>query len=197
MLEQPAADATWAPPFADLSLPLVHVSMGTVAPAAMTLPVIQAAIDGLADCDFNVFVTLPRAADQPWSSEPPADAGAPKLPANTVVQPFTRHAAVMPHTSVFITHAGLGSVGAALSHGVPMVCVPLFLEQPDNAAHVEALGAGRVLPTSASSADVRAAVEDVLSNPSYAAAARQVAEEVRPLGNGAFAVRELERLLPR
>ena len=40
---------------------------------------------------------------------------------------------------LFVTHAGYSSVREALTAGVPMVCLPLFADQPHNAARVEEL----------------------------------------------------------
>jgi UDP:flavonoid glycosyltransferase YjiC (YdhE family) len=168
--------------------------MGTVVPDEMALPVLQATLDALADSPVNVLVTLPRAEDQVWSQAAPAGREALRVPPNAVVLPFTRHAAVMPYTSVFVTHAGLGSVGAALTHGVPMVCLPVFIEQPENAAQVARLGAGRVLPKDAPPGAIREAVEAVLADKRYRNAALTVAREIRELENGAAAIRVMEQI---
>ena len=182
------------PSFAE-DLPLVHVSMGTVAPDEMTVPILQSVLAGLAGSPVNVLVTLPRQADQPWASKPPAGADAFEIPPNAVVVPYLPHEQVLPQTAVFVTHAGLGSVGAALTFGVPMVCIPIFLEQPDNAAAVERLGAGKVLDRSASPSDIRAAVEDVLANPAFGREAQRVADALRAAGSGHTSVEALESLL--
>jgi UDP:flavonoid glycosyltransferase YjiC (YdhE family) len=171
--------------------------MGTAAAEGMTRPVIESALSALADLPVQVFLTLPRAADQPWAPSPSGGPQTYAAPGNTVIQPYVRHAAVMPHTSVLVTHAGLGSIGAALTHGVPMVCIPLFLEQPDNASHVAALGAGRIVAKDAGSDAIRAAVLDVLSTPSYRQTAQHIAESLRTRGSGSLAVLELESLLSR
>ncbi|XP_066286539.1 UDP-glucuronosyltransferase 2C1-like [Branchiostoma lanceolatum] len=47
-----------------------------------------------------------------------------------------------PKTRAFITHAGSNGLYEALHHGVPMVCLPLFSDQPANAARVVARGLG-------------------------------------------------------
>jgi len=113
---------------------------------------------------------------------------------NTVVSGYVRHAAVFPHASLFVTHAGFSGVGAALSFGLPMVCVPLGREQPDNAAHVEAVGAGRTAAPDATVEELRSTVADVLGNEAHRAAAASIASAIRLLGEGARAVDELEQL---
>ncbi|XP_078606231.1 UDP-glucuronosyltransferase 2C1-like [Branchiostoma floridae x Branchiostoma japonicum] len=47
-----------------------------------------------------------------------------------------------PKTRAFVNHAGRNGVYEALYHGVPMVCLPLFGDQPGNSARVVARGLG-------------------------------------------------------
>lgn len=46
---------------------------------------------------------------------------------------------------VFVTHGGMNSVSESLVHGVKMVVIPFFSDQPVNARCIEKLGAGRRL----------------------------------------------------
>jgi UDP:flavonoid glycosyltransferase YjiC (YdhE family) len=70
----------------------------------------------------------------------------------------------------------------ALLAGVPQVLVPIFADQPANAGRVAALGAGVALAGPwAVPADLRPAVERVLADPGFTAAAGGVAEEGRGL----------------
>ncbi|XP_019625539.1 PREDICTED: UDP-glucuronosyltransferase 2C1-like [Branchiostoma belcheri] len=73
-----------------------------------------------------------------------------------------------PKTRAFITHAGSNGVYEALHHGVPMVCLPLFSDQPANAARVVARGLGVTLDFSTVTADqLYQAILHVLTNKSY------------------------------
>jgi MGT family glycosyltransferase len=118
-----------------------------------------------------------------------------RVPANAVVTRPVRHAALLPYTDLFVTHAGLGGIGAALTYGVPMLCIPLGREQPVNAARVEAIGAGRTLPTDATVADLRDATRALLQDGRYRDAARRAADDIRACDPATRAARELEQLL--
>jgi MGT family glycosyltransferase len=96
-------------------------------------------------------------------------------PTNVHVARFVPHADVLPHAAAVVTHAGLGTVHAALAHGLPLVCLPIGRDQPDNAARVEWHGAGLRRSPKSSPAVIRAAVESVLNDASFAASARRLA----------------------
>src|SRR5260221_5427281 len=61
------------------------------------------------------------------------DAAEVRAPEGMVVRQYVPHVAVLPHAAVVVTHAGTGTLMAALSHGVPLVCIPLGRDQPLNA----------------------------------------------------------------
>ncbi|XP_044213785.1 UDP-glucuronosyltransferase 2C1-like isoform X1 [Thunnus albacares] len=46
-----------------------------------------------------------------------------------------------PKTRVFVTHGGTNGVQEAIYHGVPIVGLPLFFDQPDNLSRIRAKGA--------------------------------------------------------
>ncbi|XP_078655984.1 LOW QUALITY PROTEIN: UDP-glucuronosyltransferase 2C1-like [Branchiostoma floridae x Branchiostoma belcheri] len=70
-----------------------------------------------------------------------------------------------PKTRAFITHAGSNGLYEALHHGVPVVCLPLFWDQPTNAARVVARGLGVTLDFSTVTADqLYQAILHVLTN---------------------------------
>lgn len=97
-----------------------------------------------------------------------------RVPDNVTAVEFAPHAAVMPHAAAAVTHAGLGTVGAALSAGVPLVCVPSGRDQADNAVRVSEAGAGVRLSSRARPRAIRAAVERVLSDAQLQAGAKRM-----------------------
>jgi UDP:flavonoid glycosyltransferase YjiC (YdhE family) len=96
-------------------------------------------------------------------------------PANVHIARFVPHAQVMPQAAAVVTHAGLGTVHVAVAHGLPLVCLPIGRDQPDNAARVSWHGAGLRLSPKSSPAAIGAAVERVLREPAFAASARRLA----------------------
>ncbi len=73
------------------------------------------------------------------------------------------HEAVLPKADLLITHAGHGTVMAALRSGTPMLCLPGLGDQPFNAARVVELGLGEMLdPLEVSEADIAAAIDRLL-----------------------------------
>lgn len=63
-------------------------------------------------------------------------------PANVELTAEVPQQQLLNTAKVFVTHAGYSSVREALTAGVPMVAVPLFADQPRNAARIEELKAG-------------------------------------------------------
>ena len=134
--------------------PLVVVSLGTVGDPATEVPVLRRIVAALGTLPVRGFVTLPTTIR-------PDELG--DVPANVTVGGYVRHAAVLPHADVLVTHAGLGSVVAALAHGVPMVALPLDREQPDNARALVRAGAGVALSPDAPPGEIGRAVAEQLA----------------------------------
>jgi UDP:flavonoid glycosyltransferase YjiC (YdhE family) len=124
---------------------------------------------------------------------PALDVAGLAVPENTRVVPFVPHAAVLPSAAVTVSHAGWGTVTASLCAGVPLVCVPDARDQPDNAARVVEAGAGVRLRRSASSAQLRRSIVQVLGDPSYRAGAQRMAAALGRLDGPGAAVDAIER----
>jgi UDP:flavonoid glycosyltransferase YjiC (YdhE family) len=118
------------------------------------------------------------------------------VPENAVITRFVPHGEVLPHAAVVVTHAGHGTLAAALAQGIPLVCLPnpVVADQSPLAAQVEALGAGLALDGEvATSADVAAAVDTVLADISYTAAARRLAATIAAMPGVSAVGAQLER----
>jgi hypothetical protein len=154
--------------------PLVYLTFGSVAPTMDLFPdLYRAAIDALADLPVRVLVTVGRDRD-------PADLR--PLPDNVRAEQWVPQRQVMPHAAAMVCHGGFGTVRMGVSSGIPMVVLPLFADQPHNARRIEQLGAGIALERGLEGvAELAEAVEEVIDDGSYRAAAARVAAEVRSL----------------
>jgi UDP:flavonoid glycosyltransferase YjiC (YdhE family) len=115
-------------------------------------------------------------------------------PPNVMVRAYVPHERVLPHMSAVISHGGLSTITAALSHGLPMICVPQGREQPVNAARVQDLGLGRSLPTDCSADHLAASIGEVLGDNGFRARASDFARTIARLGGGSVATRLVEDL---
>lgn len=93
-----------------------------------------------------------------------------------------------------ISHGGLSTITAALTAGVPLVCIPQGRDQPDNAQRVAASGAGRIVAAGASPAEIATALREVLADSAALLAARGFADVIAGLGGGDAATREVAGL---
>jgi UDP:flavonoid glycosyltransferase YjiC (YdhE family) len=89
----------------------------------------------------------------------------------------------------------MGTVMAALTHGVPLLCLPMGRDQHDNAARVAACGAGIVLPADAGGEEIRHAIQELLTKPDYQVAARHMAAMMARQDGRKIAIKELEALI--
>jgi MGT family glycosyltransferase len=172
------ASAEWSPPPGQLVL----VSLSTT--NMHHGPVLQAILDAGEGVDVPVLCTLGGVS-----------VGNLRCPDNVTIEDWLPHNAVLPYTSLVVTHGGLSTVLAALAHGVPLVCLPTGRDQPANADRVVAVGAGLHLPTDPQIPAIRLAIAQVLDEPNFRDAAQRMAQTIASYGNGSVAVSELEALL--
>jgi MGT family glycosyltransferase len=126
---------------------------------------------------------------------PAVDPGAIASAPNVAIHRYLPHSALLPDCALVVTHAGMGTVMAALAHGVPLLCLPMGRDQYDNAARVAACGAGIVLPADAGVEEIRHAIQEMLAGPNYQAAARRMAAVMARQDGRETAIKELEALL--
>jgi MGT family glycosyltransferase len=168
-----------------LHRPTVYVSLGTVFPQESG-DLFGRVLAGLSRLEVDVIVTVGPKLD-------PAELGA--QPPHVRVARFLPLHDVLPQCDAVITHAGSGTVIGALAYGLPMVLLPMGADQPLNADRCVSLGVGVALDAfTATSDDVREAVEEALTVPSYRNAAQQLQDEINDLPGAASAAQRLLRL---
>lgn len=161
-LDPPASTADWQSPWpAGDDRPLVVVGLSTTHQAQD--PLLERIVAALATLPVRALVTTGGAT---LRSTPPA---------NVHVARFVPHPQVLPQAAAAVTHAGLGTVHAALAHGLPLVCLPIGRDQPDNAARIEWHGAGLRLSPKSPPEVIRGGVNRMLGDPAFGASARRLA----------------------
>ncbi|XP_067377428.1 UDP-glucuronosyltransferase 2A1-like [Channa argus] len=73
-----------------------------------------------------------------------------------------------PKTRAFITHGGTNGIYEAIYHGVPMVGIPVFADQPENMVHMKSKGAAVIVDLKSMTTEhLRDAVNTVINIKSY------------------------------
>jgi glycosyltransferase involved in cell wall biosynthesis len=124
------------------------------------------------------FAQCDRTARVVVLTSPHFDYTTQRMSPNVILETFIPHTAVLPHVEVMVTQCGLGTVMKALAHGVPLVCLPLVGDQPDNAARVVARGAGLRVPADAPPERLREAIKRVVTDPAFRHTAQQLATNI-------------------
>jgi UDP:flavonoid glycosyltransferase YjiC (YdhE family) len=164
--------------------PLVQLTLGTVAPGTELFPgVYRTALESLARLPVRVLVTTGHDAD-PEALGP--------LPASVRAVRWAPQADVVAQAAAIACHGGSGTVQSALAGGVPLAILPLFADQPHNARRVSAAGAGLAVRRPA---DLGPAVSALLRDPSFRAAAEDIAASGAVLAPVEAAVPVLRELI--
>ena len=125
----------------------------------------------------------------------PADL-VPDPPPNVLVAPRVPQLALLPHVDAVVSHGGHNTVCEALSHGLPLVIAPIRDDQPVFADQVAWAGAGiRVKFGRITAAALRQAIESVLTEPGFRAAAERVRASFASAAGAPGAADRLESLL--
>ena len=181
-------DPEWAEPWTPArggDRPLVLVAMSTT--FMDHVGQLQRAVTALAGLPVDGLATTGPAVGPEQIDAPP----------NVTVVRSAPHGDVLAHADALVTHGGHGTVMKALVAGVPIVCLPTGRDQPDNAARLKARGAGIKLSQRAAPRRIRAAVQRILDDPSYAAAASRLGDQLRAESDSGAALAELEGLAQR
>jgi UDP:flavonoid glycosyltransferase YjiC (YdhE family) len=185
---RPAASSDgWGSPWSAADArPLVAVSGTTTGLSGLWFGVFQAAANALIELDMRGLLTIGPLNPQ-------------ILPQNEALayRSFVPHSAVLPEASAMVTQCGHGATMSALRHGLPMVCAPVFADQPDISARVEFHGAGVRLTTLSSANEFRDAISAVLNERRYREAAAALGAELANEDGALSAADEIEAVARR
>lgn len=112
------------------------------------------------------------------------------LPVGTIHADYVPLSRLLPRCAALVHHGGIGTLSQGIAAGKPQVVVPLAFDQFDNIDRLERLGLGaRAAHRGLTGASLAAALQRVLSDPSYAANAESRSRLLQP-ARGPAAVRE-------
>jgi zeaxanthin glucosyltransferase len=166
--------------------PLVYASMGTVQNQLQRIW--ERIARSCADLDVQLVISIgdgrsPDLLPQGLPGSPLAVGYAPQLE-------------LLRRATATITHAGLNTTLESLSEGVPMVAIPVANDQVGVAARIAWTKTGVVVPLARLTDDrLRAAVEQVLTNPVYRQRARALALCIREAGGVRLAADIVEQAI--
>jgi MGT family glycosyltransferase len=127
-----STDEPWTPPEPD-GRALVYLSLGSLGSADVTL--MKELVAELADTPHRFVVSKgPQHAEY-------------ELADNMVGAEFLPQTSVLPHVDAVITHGGNNTTTECMWFGRPMLVLPIFWDQHDNAQRVDETGYGMRLPT--------------------------------------------------
>jgi UDP:flavonoid glycosyltransferase YjiC (YdhE family) len=183
-MTEPSTPSGWAWPGADDIRPLILVSFSTGREWDQRSRVART-LDAIAGRNCRVLVTAGS-----------VEIDATQVPDNAVVVQRLAHDEVLPLTALTITHAGHGTLTAALKYGVPLLCLPnKAADQPLLAAQVHSLGCGLSLDgDDATPHEIGEAIDRLLREPAFAAKARSLAGTISTSPGVSAAVARLEEL---
>jgi UDP:flavonoid glycosyltransferase YjiC (YdhE family) len=161
--------------------PLIYMTFGTVlGHMSIAAETFRMALKAVERTHARVLLTVGRRFDA--STLGP-------VPANVHLEPWIDQARVLDHADLVVCHGGSGTTLAALAAGVPLVIVPLFADQFENARRIAAARAGRVVESqirtggtrsinAAAAPEITRSIEDVLGDVTYRDRTRAIAAEM-------------------
>jgi len=146
--------------------PLVYLSLGSLGSADVAL--MRTLVAELAEAPYRFIVSKgPQASEF-------------DLAPNMVGTEFLPQTSVLPQVDLVITHGGNNTTTEALHFGKPMICLPLFWDQYDNAQRIAELGFGvRLDPYRVTAPQLRGAVERLLSDAALRARMAELGQRIR------------------
>jgi MGT family glycosyltransferase len=145
-----ATDDAWQPPVRDGER-LVYLSLGSLGSADVEL--MRELVALLAGTPHRYVVSRGPRHDEYALAD------------NMIGAEFLPQASVLPHVDAVLTHGGNNTVTECMWFGKPMVVLPIFWDQHDNAQRVHERGYGIRLPTYSLTSDaLTAAVDAVLDD---------------------------------
>jgi MGT family glycosyltransferase len=163
-----ATDPDWELPesLAAGSEPLVYLSLGSLGSADVDL--MRGLVDTLSGDGYRVIVSKGPQADEF------------ELADNMAGAEFLPQASILPQVDAVICHGGNNTVTESLYFGKPMVVLPLFWDQYDNAQRLDETGLGVRLDTYGHShEELRGALDRLLADEALSGRLRGLSQNLQ------------------
>jgi MGT family glycosyltransferase len=152
--------------------PLVYASLGTLQNSREV--VFRCFADACRELDVQLVISHGGGL---------TDAQASNLPGTPLVVRYAPQEDLLARAYLTLTHAGLNTVLDSLTHGVPLVAVPITYEQPAIARRVEFHGCGKSIAHSALNVRrLRRSLIDVMDDGRYRGAASRMRAAISAAG---------------
>jgi len=152
--------------------PLIYASMGTI--QNQLLDIFTKIAEACQDLDVQLIISLGG------STEPDS---LPPLAGDPIVVKYAPQLEILQKAQLTITHAGLNTALESLSHGVPMVAIPIANDQPGVAARIAWTGTGEVIPVKKLTVPkLRKAIQAVLTQSKYRDKAKKMQTAIQKSG---------------
>jgi MGT family glycosyltransferase len=175
-----ATDVPWSPPKPD-DRALVYLSLGSLGSA--DVPLMERLVAELAATPHRYVVSKgPQHAEY-------------ELAENMIGAEFLPQTSVLPHVDAVITHGGNNTTTECMSVGKPLLVLPIFWDQHDNAQRIAENGYGMRLPTyDFDDGELADAVGRVLGDQPLRARSAVAGQRLRLTPGTELAARLIERL---
>lgn len=152
--------------------PLIYASLGTL--QNRLLWVFKMIAEACLGLDVQLIITLG------WGNDTES---LPEFPGNPIVVGFAPQLELLQKAVLTITHSGMNTTLHSLSHGVPMVSIPIAHEQPGIANRVAWTQTGKVIPLNKlNKEDLRNAIRQILTKNLYRQNALKLQKAIKQAG---------------
>jgi MGT family glycosyltransferase len=177
-----ATDEPWSPPERD-GRALVYLSLGSLGSADVALM-------------ERLVELLSRTPHRYVVSRGPQHAGY-ELADNMAGEEFLPQTSVLPHVDAVITHGGNNTTTECMWFGKPMLVLPIFWDQHDNAQRVHESGYGVRLPTyELGEEELAGALDRLLADGGLRRRCEAAGERLRRRRGTVLAANLIERVAP-
>ncbi|MBU3177554.1 glycosyl transferase [Clostridium estertheticum] len=164
---------------------VIYISLGTVY-NNNSIEFYESCFKAFGNMDLNIIMSVGKDTDISALTS---------IPSNFIIRNYVPQLEVLKQTDIFITHGGMNSANEGLYYDVPLILIPLSVDQPAVANRVAKLGAGIVIEKDKVTAKtLNQAVVKILSDKNFKINSEKIGESLREAGGFKRGVDEILNL---